>query len=92
LAEGISCFEDGLAEALVKWFKPEFFAWIDPIKCPKCDGATRMSGFVQPTSEESNGQASRVELHVCNKENGECDGQIRFPRYKCVSSVYSPPV
>lgn len=77
-------FEDGLAEALVKWFKT-WFKWIDPITCPSCDGKTTFSGMGTPSSDEAQGGAGRVEIHRCAKETqgkANCSGILRFPRYK----------
>ena len=37
----LSCFEDALADALVKWFKPNFMTWADPIMCQQCGGETQ---------------------------------------------------
>ncbi|QRV75473.1 transglutaminase-like protein [Ceratobasidium sp. AG-Ba] len=77
----LPCEEDALAQVLVEWFKKEYFKWADPIKCPKCSGKTQMTAMVRPTDYELAGGAGRVELHVCAKENGPCDGSYRFPRF-----------
>lgn len=74
--------EDGLALALVKWFKADFFTWVDPIKCPRCGGGTRMKGMGNPNEEERAGGAGRVEIHVCSESTTGCSGETRFPRYK----------
>lgn len=77
----LPCYEDALAEALVKWFKPNFFIWIDPIKCPKCGGETKLKEVQGPsTAEDRAGGARRVELHLCGDES--CGTIDRFPRYK----------
>lgn len=78
----LPCEEDALAQALVQWFKHEYFKWADPIKCSSCGGKTQVSGMVPPTEYERAGGAGRVELHVCTSENGSCNGSVRFPRYK----------
>ncbi|KAG8923254.1 peptide-N4-(N-acetyl-beta- glucosaminyl)asparagine amidase [Tulasnella sp. 418] len=72
-------FEDALAEALVKWFKKDFFKWADPIICPRCEGKTTMRGMVEPTAEEREKGGGRVELHKCDNEG--CGGVFRFARY-----------
>lgn len=74
-------FEDALAEALVKWFKNDFFKWSDPIKCPVCDGKTKLQEMGTPTAEERQGGAGRVEIHICD-EGTHCPGVFRFARYK----------
>ena len=76
----LPCYEDALAEALVKWFKPNFFKWIDPIKCGKCGKGTKPREVQGPsTNEERDGGAGRVEIHVCEDES--CGTIDRFPRY-----------
>ncbi|KAG9101005.1 hypothetical protein FS749_011088 [Ceratobasidium sp. UAMH 11750] len=77
----LPCQDDALAQVLVKWFKNEYFKWADPIKCPKCAGKTEMTGMVAPNEYERAGGAGRVEMHVCTRENGPCDGSFRFPRF-----------
>ena len=74
-------YEDGLALALVKWFKADFFQWVDPIKCPTCSGSTAMRSMGTPNVEEASGGAGRVEIHACSENTG-CPGVFRFPRYK----------
>ncbi|KAG9005084.1 peptide-N4-(N-acetyl-beta- glucosaminyl)asparagine amidase [Tulasnella sp. JGI-2019a] len=74
-------FEDGLADALVKWFKT-WFKWADPIKCPLCSGKTNFASMGTPDAEESLGGAGRIELHRCAGETQpNCTGLFRFPRY-----------
>lgn len=77
----LACFEDALAEALVKWFKPNFMVWIDPILCSTCQSKMEVRRVEGPRDgEEKDGQAGRVEIHVCVKER--CPGEnFRFPRY-----------
>lgn len=70
-------YEDALAAALVKWFKPNFFVWIDPIKCTVCQGETTHKGMGTPSEDDLAGGAGRVELHQCNL----CGNIVRFPRY-----------
>ncbi|CEL55867.1 peptide-N4-(N-acetyl-beta-glucosaminyl)asparagineamidase [Rhizoctonia solani AG-1 IB] len=77
----LACEEDALAHVLVHWFKHEYFKWADPIKCPRCGGKTSVAGMVPPAPYERDGGAGRVELHVCEGENGACDGSFRFARY-----------
>lgn len=74
-------FEDALAEALVKWFKPSFFKWADPITCADCSKPMASRGHAAPTPDERAGGAGVVELYAC--ENGD-GSTFRFPRYKSV--------
>ncbi|KDQ15812.1 hypothetical protein BOTBODRAFT_107998, partial [Botryobasidium botryosum FD-172 SS1] len=83
--EALPCFEDALAQATVQWFKREFYHWVDPIKCPTCQGATTMQEMVPPDAEDINGKAGRVELHVCNDR--ACGGRFRFPRYNDLATL-----
>ncbi|KAG8739760.1 peptide-N4-(N-acetyl-beta- glucosaminyl)asparagine amidase [Ceratobasidium sp. 414] len=80
----LPCEDDALAQVLVQWFKNEYFKWADPIKCPKCAGKTEMTEMVSPNEYERAGGAGRVEMHVCTSENGPCDGNFRFARFKYV--------
>ena len=77
----LPCFEDALAEALVKWFKPNFMVWVDPVLCPICNSSMLVRDVQGPsTEEEKKGGAGRVEIHACTKVG--CGGIVRFPRYK----------
>ncbi|KAF8356926.1 png-1 [Pristionchus pacificus] len=65
---------------LMKWFKHEFFRWIDTPDCPQCkvDTGTKGKGLAgTPTPEELAHGASRVEIHSCP----QCHSEARFPRY-----------
>ncbi|KAF9513603.1 hypothetical protein BS47DRAFT_1485564 [Hydnum rufescens UP504] len=82
----LPCFEDALAEALVKWFKPTFMVWVDPILCPICNGSMECRAVQGPsTDEERKGGAGRVEIHGCNKVG--CGGVVRFPRYNDLAAL-----
>ncbi|KAH7102779.1 hypothetical protein BKA62DRAFT_698805 [Auriculariales sp. MPI-PUGE-AT-0066] len=73
----LPCFEDALAHAVIKWFKPNFFKWADPMECSACGGKMDATGSAIPTLEERAGGADRVELWKCPKDGTD----IRFPRY-----------
>lgn len=73
---------DRLVLVVARWFKHEYFRWVDPIKCPLCGGDTRGSA-VAPTDEERRDGAGRCELHTCVK----CGGSDRFPRYTEVKAL-----
>lgn len=67
-------------KALLAWFKKDFFKWTDQPDCPKCGNEgknLKPTGGVQPTDEEREGMASRVESYLCLK----CNTQVRYPRY-----------
>jgi len=79
--ERLPCFEDALADVLVKWFRDDYFVWADrkTEKCPVCEGPMNFAESPTPSEEERRGGAGRVELHKCQKEG--CTGHYRFPRY-----------
>jgi hypothetical protein len=77
LKTGIS-FEESLTRNLLKWFKQEFFSWVNALKCTKCASEeVSVVGAVQPTLEDLRYGASRVELHKCRL----CSNLMKFPRY-----------
>ncbi|KAG9018038.1 peptide-N4-(N-acetyl-beta- glucosaminyl)asparagine amidase [Tulasnella sp. 427] len=64
-AQEVPGYEDGLADALVKWFKRDYFQWVDPINCPNCGGKTALREMGTPTAEETQGGAVwNLEDHV----------------------------
>ncbi|GMR44497.1 hypothetical protein PMAYCL1PPCAC_14692, partial [Pristionchus mayeri] len=73
------------AVELTKWFKNEFFRWIDAPDCPQCGkntkGATEKEQIPAkqgtPTPAEISAGATRVEVYTCP----HCAAQARFPRY-----------
>ncbi|OWT36349.1 peptide-N4-(N-acetyl-beta-glucosaminyl)asparagine amidase [Cryptococcus neoformans Bt1] len=71
--------------AMCRWFKNDYMRWVDPIKCPTCDGPTFSAGTVPPDVTERWEGAGRVESHVCKDKN--CATQRRFPRYGKVSAL-----
>ena len=79
----LPCFEDALAEVLVKWFRDDFFVWVDrkTEKCSVCGEPMKYQASL-PTEEERRGGANRVELYLCKDIN--CNGNFRFARYKWV--------
>jgi hypothetical protein len=78
---------DHKVRLLLKWFKEEFFKWVNSPECPICKvlalilslhkGETRPIGIVPPTDEEARYTARNVELSRCQK----CNREVRFPRY-----------
>lgn len=77
--------DDAKATALVEWFKLDFMRWVDPIKCPTCNGSTRSAGSAEPTAEERIGRAGRVELHECTANAGH--PTRRFARYNDLATL-----
>ncbi|KAK6323927.1 hypothetical protein J4Q44_G00062660 [Coregonus suidteri] len=69
--------EDLLVLALLRWFKEEFFSWVDCLPCSHCGGPTQSSGPLAPSTEDLRWGAQRVENHHCQA----CNHSTRFPRY-----------
>lgn len=69
--------EDALVLAAARWFKHEYFRWVDPIKCTACGGGTNYARSAEPSAEDRAGGAGRVEVHACSV----CGAETRFPRY-----------
>ncbi|EEB08094.1 peptide N-glycanase [Schizosaccharomyces japonicus yFS275] len=73
-------YQDYIIKALLKWFKHEFFEWVNAPKCEQCQNETRFVGPAAPTTEESQEGCGNVELYQCNS----CGHTQRFPRYNNV--------
>jgi peptide-N4-(N-acetyl-beta-glucosaminyl)asparagine amidase len=58
------------------------FMWDEEELDPEDDGSTFL-GYINPSSTELSGKASRTELFQCHK----CGHYTRFPRYNTVSSI-----
>lgn len=69
--------EDFLVLELLRWFKMDFFSWVDCLSCSRCDGPTQNQGSLSPSSEDLRWGAQRVEDHHCQS----CRLSTRFPRY-----------
>ncbi|XP_005092800.1 peptide-N(4)-(N-acetyl-beta-glucosaminyl)asparagine amidase [Aplysia californica] len=69
--------QDCLVLALLRWFKQEFFHWVDTVPCELCGGQTRNTGSLTPVESDLRFGASRVEAHTCDS----CSHVSRFPRY-----------
>lgn len=70
-------FRDLMLLELLAWFKNSFFSWVDAPKCDNCGGETQSVGMAEPTPDEIQWQANRVENYKCNR----CQRFVRFPRY-----------
>ncbi|OQV15661.1 Peptide-N(4)-(N-acetyl-beta-glucosaminyl)asparagine amidase [Hypsibius exemplaris] len=69
---------------LLKWFKDDFFQWVNQPKCDNCGGETvplqlnhTNQRLRHPTTEEARYRAGHVEVYQCTN----CKAVVRFPRY-----------
>lgn len=75
-------YTDELVRQLLKWFKDDFFKWVNKLPCPQCDNEDqdkiRGLGATRPALKEHfDGQANVIEKYQCLK----CNLQYHFPRY-----------
>ena len=68
--------EDFLVMELLRWFKKEFFSWVNCLPCRQCGGETQTAGSLSPSAEDTRWGAQRVESHYCQT----CHVATRFPR------------
>ncbi|KAI9029522.1 hypothetical protein DFJ74DRAFT_765319 [Hyaloraphidium curvatum] len=79
LAEGDDFFA-ALAKAAMRWFKAEFFTWVNAPPCSSCGcepARMESKGMAEPTPEDLRHGARRVESYACP----DCRSVTRFPRY-----------
>uniref|UniRef100_A0A8C6TNH4 Peptide-N(4)-(N-acetyl-beta-glucosaminyl)asparagine amidase n=1 Tax=Neogobius melanostomus TaxID=47308 RepID=A0A8C6TNH4_9GOBI len=69
--------EDFVVLELLRWFKQDFFSWVDALPCSRCGGRTQNTGALSPSTEDLRWGAQRVENHFCQT----CQLSNRFPRY-----------
>lgn len=62
---------------LLRWFKQDFFSWVDCLPCSSCGGPTQNASSLSPTTDDLRWGAQRVENHYCQS----CSLPTRFPRY-----------
>jgi len=64
---------------LLKWFKSDFFKWVDSPSCEHCSpkNSLKHEGMTEPCEEELRYGATRVEAWRCDG----CQSLVRFPRY-----------
>lgn len=71
-------YQDHLIKALLKWFKEEFFQWVNAPSCSSCASETEGMGACAPDANEGRRGAGRVELYRCKSNQAHVE---RFPRY-----------
>ncbi|KAM4539534.1 peptide-N(4)-(N-acetyl-beta-glucosaminyl)asparagine amidase isoform 2-T2 [Odontesthes bonariensis] len=69
--------EDFLVLELLRWFKQDFFSWVDCLPCSQCGGLTQHDSSLSPSADDLRWGAQRVENHYCQS----CQLSTRFPRY-----------
>jgi len=70
--------EHRVLQELLKWFKHDFFTWMNNAPCENCGSKeTKSTGMAPPSGEDKKWGASRVETYFCSK----CSHVTRFPRY-----------
>ncbi|ODQ67396.1 peptide-N(4)-(N-acetyl-beta-glucosaminyl)asparagine amidase, partial [Nadsonia fulvescens var. elongata DSM 6958] len=72
--------QDHLIRRLLRWFKHDFFTWVNTLPCTKCNGNTVSVGARRPTYQERLDGAGNIEIHRCQA----CGHTEDFPRYNKV--------
>jgi peptide-N4-(N-acetyl-beta-glucosaminyl)asparagine amidase len=70
-------FQHALSKSLLKWFKEDFFTWVNTLPCSSCGKETENVGAGIPSEDDLLHGGKRVELHKCKT----CSIITRFPRY-----------
>lgn len=74
-------YEEALTKSLLKWFKTEYFTWVNNPACWSCNEKkrTKLIQVERASAQEmKNGQATRTEVYICEV----CNSIIRFARYE----------
>ncbi len=89
--------QDCVIKGLLRYFKTEFFTWVNAPPCSRCGAGTEMQRVRPPSEEERRKGASRTEIYRCAScaaaasstaagagagADAEEAGEERFPRYE----------
>ncbi|GMM27765.1 peptide-N4-(N-acetyl-beta-glucosaminyl) asparagine amidase [Martiniozyma asiatica (nom. inval.)] len=75
-------YKDQLVKELLKWFKEEFFTWVNKPNCKQCGNTNQdqifsLNSCAPYTAEHQYGRASIIERYQCSN----CNTHYEFPRY-----------
>ncbi|KAG0682447.1 peptide-N4-(N-acetyl-beta- glucosaminyl)asparagine amidase [Pichia californica] len=81
-------FTDQIVKEILKWYKEEFFTWVNKLECPKCgnNDQNKINGIggCKPFKQEHFiGKASIVEMYQCIN----CGNKYEFPRYNDIITL-----
>lgn len=77
-------YQDHVIKSLLKWFKEQFFEWVNSPVCSLCGAETEGIGASRPSSTEMNQGADRTEIYRCKHNSQHLE---RFPRYNDVETL-----